>query len=569
MRLMLATIVTLVLLRVPGAFAAEPVPDKTVVLTFDDAVKSQVTNVAPLLKEHGFGATFFITHRWMDDPAQFMSWDDAASLHKMGFEIGNHSWTHANFNSPKEAARLAGELALVERALSGVDVPKPVSFAWPGNGFGPEALATLRSAGYQFARRGMQPEINYGDIAPGPLYDPRHHDPLLIPTTGDAYPGWTLDHFKQVVDRARDGKIAVLQFHGVPDDAHPWVNTPLDRFREYMEYLKHEGFHVIALRDIEQFVNPRASRRDPVALLRYPTKDRDDLELPVEMGATRSNLGPWLENMVVHHKYTKEEVAAVCGYGPDETKRLIRNTRHEARRGGHHAPPRILPYPGGRHPRIGFLDGAIDPQRGTKVSVFAPWPDGGYVVVDLPEAIFSDLGLTFLAHTHIPTIWDEANKVIENVDWQARPGGGLEFTRALPNGIRFGSVVLPNGNGASLHLWLENGTRATLTGLRTQVCTMLKGAPGFTAQSDTNKIFRAPFAAARAGEGDRWIIVGFERCGRAWGNAKCPCIHADPVFPDAAPGERVEVKGRIWFYEGADIDSELSRAAAEFGNVSE
>jgi hypothetical protein len=35
--------------------------------------------------------------------------------------------------------------------------------------------------------------------------------------------------------------------------------------------------------------------------------------------------------------------------------------------------PRVLPYPGGRHPRVGFLDGAIDPQRGTKASVFAPW----------------------------------------------------------------------------------------------------------------------------------------------------------------------------------------------------
>ena len=33
----------------------------------------------------------------------------------------------------------------------------------------------------------------------------------------------------------------------------------------------------------------------------------------------------------------------------------------------------MLPYPGGRHPRLGFLDGAIRPQRETKVSVFAPW----------------------------------------------------------------------------------------------------------------------------------------------------------------------------------------------------
>ncbi len=33
----------------------------------------------------------------------------------------------------------------------------------------------------------------------------------------------------------------------------------------------------------------------------------------------------------------------------------------------------VRPYPGGRHPRIGFLEGAVEPQRETKVSVCSPW----------------------------------------------------------------------------------------------------------------------------------------------------------------------------------------------------
>src|SRR5215472_12834985 len=44
-----------------------PGTEKIVVLTFDDAVKTQRTFVAPLLKELGFGATFFICHRWMTE----------------------------------------------------------------------------------------------------------------------------------------------------------------------------------------------------------------------------------------------------------------------------------------------------------------------------------------------------------------------------------------------------------------------------------------------------------------------------------------------------------------------
>ena len=43
------------------------------------------------------------------------------------------------------------------------------------------------------------------------------------------------------------------------------------------------------------------------------------------------------------------------------------------------APAAVLPYPGGRHPRTGFRDGAMRPQRDTKISVFPPWKDGGYV----------------------------------------------------------------------------------------------------------------------------------------------------------------------------------------------
>jgi len=38
-----------------------PIPDKLVVLTFDDSKASHYTVVRPLLKKYGFGATFFIT----------------------------------------------------------------------------------------------------------------------------------------------------------------------------------------------------------------------------------------------------------------------------------------------------------------------------------------------------------------------------------------------------------------------------------------------------------------------------------------------------------------------------
>src|SRR6266700_2359834 len=114
----LAAVALALLCPLPALGAAtQPVPDKLVVLTFDDAVKSHRTFVAPLLKELGFGATFFVTHKWMDDRTNFMTWQDIAEINEVGFEIGNHSWTHDDFSMPRNAARLAAELFLVDRAL--------------------------------------------------------------------------------------------------------------------------------------------------------------------------------------------------------------------------------------------------------------------------------------------------------------------------------------------------------------------------------------------------------------------------------------------------------------------
>src|SRR3954467_7564482 len=99
----------------------------------------------------------------------------------------------------------------------------------------------------------------------------------------------------------------------------------------------------------------------------------------------------------------------------------------------------VLPCPGGRHPRIGFLDGAVRPQRETKVSVFTPWDPDSYVVADVPEAIWCQHGLLYLAHTHVPTVWTKQGIELKPLEWQRKAEGVLEITRRLPNGVSFGA----------------------------------------------------------------------------------------------------------------------------------
>jgi peptidoglycan/xylan/chitin deacetylase (PgdA/CDA1 family) len=534
--------------------AATAVPDKQIVLTFDDAMKSHRTFVAPFLRELGFGGTFFITHRWMEDEEHFLTWPEIAEIHRMGFEVGNHSWTHANFAVPRNAARLNGEMALLDRELKQVGIPRPMSFAYSGSAFGPEAVSQLRAMGYRFARRGTQPDLAAGRVEAGPAFDPSRHHPLLIPTTGDVTPNSSLDYFRSVVSEARNGRIVVLRYSGVSDSSHQRIDWQPERFREQMSYLKRNGFRATSVRDLEVFTNSDRPPSDPLLTARYPQSKK--LMLPVEAEETRARLQYWLSSMITDHNYSSDEVALVTGLARTEVERKISEwkvPKEPANLG-----LRIRPYPGGRHPRIEFQEGAVNPLRGTKTSVFLPWDPAAYVVVDVPEVLFVDLDRIFLAHTYIPTMWNRQNIVIENVDWQPTEDG-LKSEWSLPNGVRFGASVRLVQQQVDLELWLSNGTDIPLRKLRGQVCVMLKGAPEFNALTDENKILRSPVTAVRSATGNRWILTEWENPWRVWTNKRCPCMHSDPVLPDCAPGQTVRVRGRLWFHEGLNVDSAIRR----------
>lgn len=237
--LCLLTVLTITSLR-----AAEPVPDKLVALTFDDSVASHATFVGPLLKKHGFGATFFITEgfEFLTDKTNYMTWEQIQKLHADGFEIGNHTRRHTAVpRQPPE--QLRADVEYIEQQCAKFGLPKPVSFCYPGYATNAAAVTLLRERGYRFARAG-------GARA----FDPAKDEPLLLPQAFDGKPDSTLEQFKAAVAQARDGKIAVLTFHGVPDIKHPWVNTTPEKFEAYLRHLKETGCKVVALRDLVKYL---------------------------------------------------------------------------------------------------------------------------------------------------------------------------------------------------------------------------------------------------------------------------------------------------------------------------
>lgn len=275
-----------------------------------------------------------------------------------------------------------------------------------------------------------------------------------------------------------------------------------------------------------------------------------------------ADLRYWLENMVWYHHFSDEEIANVTGLALEEIQRerarfgINVNNRPPAAKD---APLLVLPYPGGRHPRIGFLDGALRPQRETKFSVFTPWDPFSYVVVDVPEAIFCNLGLLYLAHTHVPTLWTQQGLRLEPLEWTRGEDGRLEIARELPNGVSFGVRVAPARTEVRMELWLKNGTAAPLTNMRVQNCVLFRGASGFEQQTAENKVHASPYVACRNGAGKQWVVTAWDPCHRVWDNPPCPCMHSDPKLPDCAPGATTRARGWLSFYEGEDVRSSIRR----------
>lgn len=255
--------------------ALEPIPDGLVVLTFDDGNKSDIAFVAPKLREYGFGASFYITEglgfKADSEKQRYVSWDDVRRLHQLGFEVGNHTGSHPNL-AKLSADAIRADLAVIEQRCTEHGIPRPTSFVFPGWRHSPAAVRVLQERGYLFARRGVGPEHpDGGRGARGRAYDPAEDHPLLIPTTGYAGPEWNFDDLVWAVDQARDGKIAVLTFHGVPALEHPWVHTAPEDFLRYMDYLQARQCEVIAIRDLIRYVDPAKGPSDPYEPIRRRT----------------------------------------------------------------------------------------------------------------------------------------------------------------------------------------------------------------------------------------------------------------------------------------------------------
>jgi peptidoglycan/xylan/chitin deacetylase (PgdA/CDA1 family) len=118
-----------------------------VTLTFDDGCETDLLVAAPILKEFGFHATFYVTAGLIGRDG-YLSAQQVRELRSLGFEIGCHSMTHAYLPDLAENElhqEIAGAKEKLEQMLG-----QPVEhFSCPGGRFDQRVKEFARKAGYR------------------------------------------------------------------------------------------------------------------------------------------------------------------------------------------------------------------------------------------------------------------------------------------------------------------------------------------------------------------------------------------------------------------------------------
>ncbi len=135
-------------------------PDRTVAITVDDAYQSFYQHAYPLLREHGWPFTIFVSTDAVDrNLPDFMSWEEMREMAAHGASFANHSATHAHLvdhlNGESDAAwshRVERDIlkaqSRLHAELGGATNEEPRLFAYPYGEYTPALAALVTRLGF-------------------------------------------------------------------------------------------------------------------------------------------------------------------------------------------------------------------------------------------------------------------------------------------------------------------------------------------------------------------------------------------------------------------------------------
>lgn len=133
-----------------GETPPAPLPERPVVLTFDDGYDDAYTVALPLLKKYGMTGTFGIITGKAGKPG-YMTWEQIVKLNEAGMEIVAHTVSHLELPTLSDNV-LASELENSRKILE-KNLGHPVrDLVYPSGKYDERVMAAAKAAGYLSGR---------------------------------------------------------------------------------------------------------------------------------------------------------------------------------------------------------------------------------------------------------------------------------------------------------------------------------------------------------------------------------------------------------------------------------
>ena len=126
-----------------------PLPEKPIILTFDDGWTDDYRVAYPILRKHCMVGTFFPPVAWVNrsNGSKVMTWPMIEEMSRGGMEFGSHTIDHHLLNE-QNAQQITEELVGSKAALEQHVIQPVVALAYPGGGHNPLAVSLVPEAGY-------------------------------------------------------------------------------------------------------------------------------------------------------------------------------------------------------------------------------------------------------------------------------------------------------------------------------------------------------------------------------------------------------------------------------------
>lgn len=123
-------------------------PDRPVLITFDDGYVDNYEEAYPVMKKYGFRGTIFLVINLMDQKG-YLTWDQVKEMSADGMEFASHTVSHKPLTSFDRAGaryELRASKAAIEQATG-----KPCAFiAFPEGMYNDMIMEETKNAGYRY-----------------------------------------------------------------------------------------------------------------------------------------------------------------------------------------------------------------------------------------------------------------------------------------------------------------------------------------------------------------------------------------------------------------------------------